>query len=282
MEQSRIALIAPIEANKDNLNWQTKTSPFIHLYEDEAIKCFSAWRRNGGWLKDINIYVLCSTKNKVSSSTQSKLKSLGVQYIESYDSMSQSYSSGFLNLPYCGKFFEDYVGMNEDVLIRIDLDMALLKPLPCQLFSNVSNATLIGQYDVNSLKDQRTSYPGILPFDTGFMISNKNSGFYHKWYEMCFSDEVLNSSEWKSIRQVLGDYYLEEFAVDYMNYNNIMPIMPIQKYQFGEGYSSIDNFSDDEIEHVYFCHEHMYIDKKFPWGYNSVAEHIKYLKRTRR
>ena len=117
--------------------------------------------------------------------------------------------------------------MNEDVLIRIDLDMALLKPLSCQLFSNVSNATLIGQYDVNSLKDQRTSYPGILPFDTGFMISNKNSGFYHKWYEMCFSDEVLNSSEWKSIRQVLGDYYLEEFAVDYMNYNNIMPIMPI-------------------------------------------------------
>lgn len=282
MESNRIALIAPIEANKDNLNWQTKTSPFVRLYEDEAIKCFSSWRKNGGWLKDIHIYALCSTKNTISSTTKSKLKELDVEYIERYDEKSQSYSSGFLNLPYCGKFFETDYGIDEDVFVRIDLDMSLVKPLPKSLFENNDSTTIIGQYDINSMKDQRTSYPGILPFDTGFMISNKKTKFYSKWYELCFSDVVLKSVEWTNIQKVLGDYYLEEFVVDYMNYNHIMPITPIQKYQFGEGYASVDSFSDDEIDDIYFCHEHMYIDKKFPWGYNSVAEHIKYLKRVRR
>lgn len=280
MESHRIALIAPIEANKQNTNWQTGTSPFVHLYEDEAIRCFTNWRKNGGWLKDIRIYTLCSTKNTISKSTIEKLKSLSVEYIEDYASESDQYSSGFLTLPYCGKYFEES-NIDEDILIRIDLDMTLLKPINELLFERATKNTIIGQYDIDSMKDQRTSYQEALPFDTGFMIVDKANRFYQKWYELCFSNEVLNCKEWHDIRNVLGDYYLEEFAVDYMYHNKIKPIQPVQKYQYGEGYASIDTFTNEQLKSLYFCHEHIYVDKKFPWNYDSTREHIKYLKRTR-
>lgn len=279
MDVRRIALIASIEANKQNTNWQKKTSPFIHMYEDEAIRCFTNWRKNGGWLKDISIYALCSTKNFISDSTKKLLEQLNVNYIEHYDERASNYSSGFLTLPYCGKYFSQANIIPEDILLRIDLDMNLLKPLDEKLFDGIDDSTIIGQYDIDSLKDQRTSYQDALPFDTGFMITHKKNRFYDVWYDLCFSDEILNSNEWISIRKDLGDYYLEEFVVDYMYHNSLMKITPIQKYQYGEGYASIDTFTDEQIKNLYFCHEHMYIDKKFPWNYDSVSEHIKYLKR---
>jgi hypothetical protein len=41
----------------------------------------------------------------------------------------------------------------EQITIRIDLDMVLLRPLDNDLFNNVENETIIGQYDKDSLKD---------------------------------------------------------------------------------------------------------------------------------
>ena len=38
----------------------------IRYYEDEAIDCIRSWRKNGGWLKDIPMYCICCTKNKIS------------------------------------------------------------------------------------------------------------------------------------------------------------------------------------------------------------------------
>ena len=97
-----IALIAPIERNIECLNKQTGIVRFPRMYEDEAIRCFSSWRKSGGWLKDIPIHVLCSTGNGISDCTKKKLANLGVEYVERYADETKTYSSGFLTLPYCG------------------------------------------------------------------------------------------------------------------------------------------------------------------------------------
>jgi hypothetical protein len=80
MDVNDIALIAPIEGNYNNLNNKTIFSdePLERLYEYEAIRCFKFWRKNGGWLKDINIYTVCLTGNDISDNTKEEFKKLNV------------------------------------------------------------------------------------------------------------------------------------------------------------------------------------------------------------
>lgn len=72
----RIALIAHIESDKASLNKQLGTvdEHEQRLYESEAIRCFTSWRRKCGWLKDIPIYCLCATMNRPSRNTIEQLK----------------------------------------------------------------------------------------------------------------------------------------------------------------------------------------------------------------
>ena len=253
------------------------------MYENEAIRCFSSWRKNGGWLKDIPIYAVCFTHNTISESTRTELEKLNVTYIEYYEKESDSYSSGFLQLPYIGKFFEKTYSINQNSLIRIDLDMTLIKPISTALVDATQYYdAVIGQYDVDSIKDQRKPYEDCLPFDTGFMLTDKRKCFNTFWYDTCFNSNVLNSAEWNDVKKQTGDYYLEEFAVDYINHNKLANILSVQKYQYGEGYASIRTFTDEQLKNLYFLHEHMYINGKFPWGYNSVKERMTYLNRMNR
>ena len=69
-----------------------------------------------------------------------------------------------------------------------------------------------------------------MPFDTGLMIYSKASKFGSLWCKTCESSDVLQSEEWKKTKAVLGDYYLEEFAVDYMHHNKLAELFPVQKY----------------------------------------------------
>ena len=64
--KDRIAFIASIESNDLNMNLATNTVKIHRYYEDEAIDCIRSWRKNGGWLKDIPMYCICCTKNKIS------------------------------------------------------------------------------------------------------------------------------------------------------------------------------------------------------------------------
>ena len=63
-----------------------------------------------------------------------------------------------------------------------------------------------------------------MPFDTGFMAYSKSCKFGSLWCKTCKSSEVLESEEWKKTKAVLGDYYLEEFAVDYIWHNKLADI----------------------------------------------------------
>ena len=271
------ALIAAIEGDRKNLNNDMNIVKFERLYESEAIVCFDNWRKNGGWLKDIPIYVLCPTHNTIAEETKEKLKALGVEYIEEYHPVTETFTSGFLNIPYVGKVFEDRLDI--DVLIKIDLDMNLIQPLPKELVD--CGEVVCGQYDDYSTRLQRTLDDGWTnPFDTGFMITRKDSGFYNKWWAEV--DAILKDPEsdpqWLKVREQTGEYYLEEYIVDKLFHADPSVLRPVQRYQIGEWYTPVKEFSDEELTKVYFWHEHLIPDP----AYDKVRQKVEYFNRMRK
>ena len=59
-----------------------------------------------------------------------------------------------MTLPFVGQLFENKVQIDQDILVKIDLDMQLLKPLPREWFGFVNfGFTVVGQYDKYSIRD---------------------------------------------------------------------------------------------------------------------------------
>jgi hypothetical protein len=273
----KYALIAAIEGDKTNLNNQKNIVKFDRLFEQESIVCFESWRKNGGWLKDIPIYVLCPTKNTISRETQDKLKELNVEYIEEYHDIVETFTSGFLNIPYVGMLFEERLDV--DVIIKIDLDMNLIQPLPEELVN--TDYVICGQYDDYCTKQQRILESGWTnPFDTGFMITRKESGFYKKWWNEVY--EILKNPEsdpeWLKVREQTGEYYLEEYIVDKLFHLDSSILKPVQKYQIGEWYTPVSEFTDEELKNVYFWHEHLISDPV----YDKIRQRVEYFNRMRK
>lgn len=260
--ENNIALISSIESNYKNLNTQLNTvDGEPRLYESEAIRCFTSWRKNGGWLKDIPIYCLCCTENKPSSKTKQILSDMGVVYIEDYCPDINKFSSGFLTIPYTGKYFESENRIKEDILIKIDLDNVLLKPFSKKMFEKIDKTTVVGQYNSDYEITERYCFD-TFPFDTSLVITHKKNKFYEKYYDLCFSEDVLESNEWKRIKNRYGDYWLEEYVVDYMYKYNLKSITPIQNYQYGYGYPSLEYFIKNKLTNtLYMSHNHIFIRK---------------------
>lgn len=271
---NKYALIAAIESDKKNLNNQKNIIKIDRMYEQESISCFTSWRKNADWLKDIPIYVLCPTKNTIKEETKKCFEKLNVVYIEEYHNIVEKFTSGFLNIPFVGKLFEER--LTEDVLIKIDLDMNLIKPLPQSLVD--SKQVICGQYDDYCTKQQRQLKENWTnPFDTGFMISNRKSGIYALWFNMVMNilEDEEKDKEWLSVKSQTGDYYLEEYVIDKIFNEKLSDIKPIQKYQIGEWYTPVSEFTDDELKNVYFWHEHLISDPK----YDKIRQKVEYFNR---
>lgn len=275
----KYALITMIESNDKNLN-EDKGISFCEkrLYEDEALLCFKTWRERGGWLKDIPIYTFCPTKNIISEKTKEELQKLNVTYIERYLKETESFISGFYNVPLCGSIFEKE--LKEDIFIHIDLDMNLIKPLPESLVNKVADNkfVLVGQYDDESAKEQRQiGDDWDNPLDTGFIISHRDSGFYQFFYERLMALTVTAGDErWKKNCIDIPMYFLEEYVIDCAYNEKQYPIVPIERYQIGEGYAKVSTFTDEELSNVYFWHEHILYEKGY---YDKVKEKLEYAKR---
>lgn len=275
----KYALITMIESNESNLNEQNGiTFCEKRLYEDEAVLCFENWRKNGGWLKDISIYVFCPTKNIITEKTKKKFLELNVNYIEKYLPETEELDSGFWIVPLCGMKLEEE--LTEDIFIHIDLDMNLIKPLPQDLVDGVAlnEATLVGQYDDESAKEQRkigTDWDN--PLDTGFIISRRESRFYKFFYENLMKlAKTKGDQRWKDNCADQPMYFLEEYVIDKAYNEKQFPIDPIKRYQVGEGYASVKTFSDDELKSVYFWHEHILYEKDY---YDKIRERLEFTKR---
>ncbi|POB12761.1 hypothetical protein [Halobacteriovorax sp. DA5] len=274
----KIALITMIESNGQSTN-DEKGITFENQrhYEDEAILCFENWRTNAGELKDIPIYTYCPTHNTVSQKTKEKFKELDVTYIEKYHEETKHFESGFVNVPFCGMLLEQE--LEEDILIHIDLDMNLIKPIDQNLFDVVynENKIVVGQYDDISKKDQRfIGEDWDNPLDTGFIISRRESGFYKFFFEELMKLYETNGDErWQKNCQNVEKYFLEEYVIEKAYNEGRLDVFPIQYYQVGEGYASISTFPKEKLKNIYFWHEHLYPSSK----YDKVRERIAYFKR---
>lgn len=278
----KCALITMIERDGKNLN-DDKGVTFsqVRNYEEEALLCFESWRKNAGWLKDIAIYTFCPTKNTISEETKIELAKLDVHYIEEYREETENFSSGFWNVPLCGMLFEQR--LKEDILIHIDLDMKLVKEIPESLVLQTlaESYVLCGQYDdVSSLDQRKIGKDWANPMDTGFLISPRQMNFYKFFYEKLIAMEAIGGDErWKKNCNDFPFHFLEEYVIDMAYNENEFPIKPIQKYQLGEGYAKISTFTDEELENVYFWHEHIHYDAE---EYDKIRQKIEYFKRTGR
>jgi len=153
---------------------------------------------------------------------------------------------GFLTEPLCGKIAEEVL-TSKKIIMKIDLDMQIVKPLSRDLLELARDHVLIEQYTDYDKKGQRPQIGDFNPFDTCFIISSRDSSFYHQYYDLCCSDEILKSEAWLSQQKIDGSYFLEEFVVDYMFKHGIGDIAPMQNDIFGEGYKSIEDMTDVEI-----------------------------------
>jgi hypothetical protein len=149
MLENNIALILPIDSNK-KVCFGDKV--YFRFFEDEIIRNIRSWRKNGGWLKDIPVYVLLSNGETIQNKTIDTLKELNVDITILQEDKIIHHNLGFLNEPYCGKYFESINPIKEEITIKTDLDMQLLKPIPEEIIRLAQDKIIIGQYDEESLK----------------------------------------------------------------------------------------------------------------------------------
>lgn len=284
LNTNKIILFAPIERNLNDIN--TLKQGYERYYELEAIKCFKCWRRNAGWLSDIKIYAICPTANGISEDTKKAFKELNVEYIEHYIVETDSYLNGYWNIPLVGKWVEDNLDYN--IAIKIDLDMYAIREIPRSFFK-IDGLPLVGRYDEKSAKHQtnKLDFPEKYgrPFDTGLVISQKESKFYSKFYEILKKLTAEYEDGYFANKDKYGfsvgpdslDYgVIEEFAISLLNTENPTFIRAISKYNLGEFYVDVDDYSDEELDNILFFHEHL-PNKEV--GYDGNRMRLKYTKR---
>ena len=70
----------------------------------------------------------------------------------------------------------------------------------------------------------------------------------------------------------------EEYIVDKLFHANPSILRPIQRYQIGEWYTPVAEFTDEELQRVYFWHEHLLSDP----AYDKIRQKVEYFNRMRK
>ena len=253
------ALITIVDSNKNNPGsgiYDENYNP-SKKYEEEAIRCFTSWRKNGGKFKDITIYALCISGRKLQESTIQKFKELKVTFLDYYLPETNEYQSGYFYVPIGCRWLEDNI--TEDFLIHIDLDMSLIKEPPSSFFyfdrnKHIAKVGIIPQPD-RTASNNYAQYMGDYPinFNTCFITSWREDGFYKLWYNKiketvpkkseCINDRIF--SQW------------EEHTIDIMYFDDKISIEPLDKFQIGYMWEPLNNFTNEEFKKIYFFHDHI-------------------------
>jgi hypothetical protein len=249
--QLSVALITVIES--DEVNIDSKNTSFKRLFEKEAIRCFTYWRKNGGNLSNIDIYTVCITKNKISNFTKEKLKSLNVTYVEEYYPETENFDCGFYNKPLGCKHLEEI--LEHDFLIHVDLDMYLMK----EPVFNLQNSCMI--YDKKQLSSERIHLDETVidTFNTCLMLTRRKDKIFSKWWDkLKFID-----SHYKKEKEYYDKNYknleyrkLEELSFDILSKE--ISIHNIPNCIFGETYTKLSEMSLEQLNSIYFHHFHIY------------------------
>lgn len=269
-----VAIFAPIEGDLKDIN--TTKVGYTRYFEQEAIRAFRCWRASGGWLKDIPIYAMCPTGNGICDATKVVFSELNVTYIEEYLPETADFSCGFWNIPLVGQWAEN--NLREDILIKIDLDMYLIRPLPERLF-DLSLGTVVGRHGPLPfspyLDRMSKTYPEYASFyNTGFTISTRESKFFTRQMEALIRCDraYLDGSFEQQFGLVIshGDddtqddsfphMLLEELCVSVMEKEGV-PIQPLDMFYLETDWDEIAACAEAgmpyDLNEIYFIHEHI-------------------------
>lgn len=261
------AVITCIENSSDNLGQggpDGKPSPI----EEDAAECFPAWRKFGGAMADIPFYCICPTKRYPSQKTIDLMNKYDVIYIEEYMPNTENFICGYWNVIEVGKWCEK--NLEEHFFIHIDLDMKLIREPTPEYFMYDPSMYLAKIGTINKTfwsRDLNPSYK--VNFETCFINSWKQSGFYHVWYNEL--TKYLNETYPNMKHEDIPNFdEMEEHIIDVMYNEGTHPIIPIDNFQMGFWYP-IDKMTDGEVKQVHFHHAHYHENKQ--------QVYLKYLKR---
>ena len=251
-------------------------------YQMELILCLKAW--NGFY--DNPIILICPSKFGLDTKTKNTvLKYKNVKYIEDSRYYTEDITCGFDMKALAGKLIQkDYKDiLTTDYILNIDLDMYIINPIPEKLFNELNPNTIVGRYtNTQSLKDKINV--GIIyidkdPFDTGFILTHKDSGFFIKWEEDITNirNVILNNKQIendheevyintkKHLTKDLQIDSIEEWLISYYDFHKVFDIYSLRDYQYGEWYPE-ELLSSKAI----FYHYHYYEN-----NINEILRHIK-------
>ena len=233
-----LALTIPIDCNKKIV--QPSGNLQMIYYEYEAIRFIKNFRKNAGILKDNPIYFLGYYKNHISPKLVQTFKDYDITYIEYNETLDNTVT--FISIPFTGYYFSVINPLKYTYHLRLDLDFIILREptLDWVEKDKLDNGYTIVGCDIpyNSTAphiDQREQVYSNLRFDTGFVLTNKNSGFYLTFYNLIKDGLIYNTDEWRKIQNRFPNsynFFKEEFAVDYMYEHKLANIIPYYTYYY--------------------------------------------------
>ena len=261
-------LLTVDDGNSLNNQRLLKTNEFSSRnYINESIRCIKAWRRNGGYLKDIDIivdYIGQSELSKEVLEIYSKYNVSGFNSYEKYKEILKEFDYGFIGVHLSGQELSFNLKNIKPIIIHIDLDMELLQPIPDTFFVPLlDKECIIGGYRDEDLPSQRTPLFNEAILNSDMIITKRFD----------YSDFIIYPRFLHSIRQINKDYKkyqvpsdkeyrlfdIEEYGVDkvYAENKDKFHVVKEDSYEQGEGYFEVQNI---DLTKVYFWHEHI-LDK---------------------
>ena len=147
-------------------------------YIKESFRCISAWRKRGGYLKDISIIVDYVGESPMTEEMINFYKLHKVRYFDRRDKVHKRrasvYTYGFINVHLTGLEFNTvgYGQSMKPITIHIDLDMELLQPIqPSFFYPLLDHACIVGGYRKEDLQNQRFPLFGREPLNTDLIIT---------------------------------------------------------------------------------------------------------------
>ena len=162
-------------------------------YITESIRCISAWRKKGGFLKDISIIVDYIGMSDLTDDVINLYMKYNVNVITNnhhkYKRKMVLHNYGFINVHLTGMELNNqrqYNHIMRPITIHIDLDMELLQPMTPEFFYPLlDHACIVGGYRKEDLPNQRVPLFDREPLNTDLIVTKymygpefENDGFY--------------------------------------------------------------------------------------------------------
>jgi len=240
-------------------------------YEEEAICCFKALNKH---LND-NIEIICFNPkiNDIAEDTLTTFEELDVTYMHKHLPEADEHDCGWYNIPLVGKWLEEKCCGEDDILLHIDLDMIMVKPLPIDLLTPDKDCMAIVNGNTIETRPWDHCYNDVFidvpNFVTCYISSRASSKFYSIWYSRLkqISKDFDKKKYWKEY------CFLEEHSVDLLKYKDRHNIKCVDGFILED-----DNKEVTLIDEIVFVHAHLYNGRTSLMNYyvtNWLKQHDK-------